>query len=342
MMYQKTRRFAALLLTALGLALSACAAGVKPAGTAPTAAGIPGTSPSPQASLPQTDTPLPSSGEAPLPSQSASPSQSAPASPSQSASPSLGQEEAPPPSPDETPAGLMAEGEDVGNDWFADAVFLGDSRTDGLRLYSGIKGASFICHAGLSVFTVGSNACIKSDGGGKITAMDALAGQQYAKVYLMLGINELGYSTASFQKAYTQVVEDIKELQPGAAIYLQTLIPVNEPIAYKNGTNRAINNEKLKQFNEVIAAVAEDENVCLVDVDTPFWSAGGCLAAENTGDGVHLTRAGYQAWYAYLRTHTGNGEVILFQPPESPAGEGAVPSYTTGPGESALEEYSAG
>lgn len=341
MMYQKTRRFAALLLTALGLALGACAAGDMPGDAAPTAAGIPGTSPSPQASLPQSETPLPSPGEVLLPSQGASPSpsQSAPASPSQSAAPSLGQGEDPLPSPGETPAGLMAEGEDVGNDWFANAVFLGDSRTDGLRLYSGIKGASFICHAGLSVFTVGSNACIKSDGGGKITAMDALAGQQYAKVYLMLGINELGYSTASFQKAYTQVVEEIKELQPGAAIYLQTLIPVNEPIAYKNGTNRAINNEKLKQFNEVIAAVAEVENVCLVDVDTPFWSADGCLAAENTGDGVHLTRAGYQAWYAYLRTHTGNGAL---QPSESPAEEEAVPSYTTGPVDSVLEEYSAG
>lgn len=346
MMQQKTRRFAALLLAALSLALSACAAGDKPDDPPPTVSGpsspspdidpdsvqdseIPSysTSPSPQAGPSQSEDPTPSQSEDPAPSQSEDPS------PSQSEDPSPSQSEA----PSETPSGLMVEGEDVGNDWFADAVFLGDSRTDGLRLYSGIKGASFICHTGLSVFTVGSNACIKSDGT-KITAMDALAKQQYAKVYLMLGVNELGYSTTAFQKAYTKVVEEIKELQPGAAIYLQTLIPVNEPIAYQNGTNRAINNEKLKQFNEVIAAVAQNEDVCLVNVDVPFWSVDGCLAAENTGDGVHLTKAGYKSWYAYLRTHTHSGETITFEPPE-PSVEGwEVPEYTVSPESDALPD----
>jgi len=236
----------------------------------------------------------------------------------------------------------MPEGVDVGNDWFADAVFVGDSRTDGLRLYSGIRGTTFICHTGLSVFTVGTNACIKS-GEQKITAMDALAQQQYAKVYLMLGVNELGYSTGAFQSAYTKVVEEIKALQPSATIYLQTLIPINEPIAYKNGTSQSINNEKLKQFNEVIAAIAQEENVCLVDVDTPFWSADGCLAAENTGDGVHLSRAGYEAWFTYLRTHTGDTTgAAVFMPEQdvytpAPAGDAqpdgtqpdSIPSYST-------------
>ena len=53
-----------------------------------------------------------------------------------------------------------------------------------------------------------------------------------------------------------------------------------------------------------------------LDVDVPFWSAEGCLAAENTGDGVHLTRAGYEAWFAYLRTHTGDVSSVVFTPGE--------------------------
>ena len=63
-----------------------------------------------------------------------------------------------------------------------------------------------------------------------------------------------------------------------------------------------------------------------MDVDVPFWSAEGCLAAENTGDGVHLTRAGYEAWFAYLRTHTGGVGSAAVTPEEE-----AVPSYTAGP-----------
>ena len=336
MIWQKKRRPAALLLAAVLLALSACGTGDKPQ---PDAA--PNTSQSPPPSQ-QAGEPIPSQGsEPPAPSGSPTlPTESTGPQPSESASPRPSQSEAPSPPESTSPepsdppvefqppadGSAVAQGEDVGSDWFSDAVFLGDSRTDGLRLYSGIRGATFICHTGLSVFTIGKNACIKDEDGEKITAMDALAKQQYAKVYLMLGVNELGYTTTSFLKSYTALVEQIKALQPGAAIYLQTLIPINETIAYSNGTNRGINNAKLKEFNEVITHVAQEEGVFLVDVDVPFWSAEGCLAAENTGDGVHLTRAGYEAWYAYLRTHTGD----TTGPVEFTPGESSSPSYSPG------------
>lgn len=318
-------RRAALFFAALVFTLSACAPADAPlpqaSGSAPGQSDIVSPSPDAGPSKSQSESPSPSADAGPSASQSESPSPSASGSPP----PSAGSDPEPTDSPDvssspsarpSAPVGAVPEGEDVGNDWFADAVFLGDSRTDGLRLYSGIKGATFICHTGLSVFTIGKNACIKDENGAKITAMDALAKQQYAKVYLMLGVNELGYNTTSFLSSYTELVEQIKELQPGAAIYLQTLIPINEPIAYANGTNRAINNEKLKEFNQVITHVAQEEGVFLVDVDVPFWSAEGCLAAENTGDGVHLTRAGYEAWFAYLRTHTGDVSSVVFTPGE--------------------------
>lgn len=263
-------------------------------------------SPTPSAqSEPPSDSPSPPAN-APQPSGSPSPSASVP-QPSDFPSPSAG-------APQPSQPGPVPEGASVENEWFSDSVFVGDSRTDGLRLYSGVRGASFICHTGLSVFTVGKSKCINSDGQ-KVTAMEALAKEHWAKVYLMLGVNELGYSTAAFKTAYTQVVDEIRLLQPDAAIYLQTLIPVNEAIAYQNGTNRAINNAKLKEFNLVIAEVAQEKGAFLVDVDTPFWSPQDCLAAENTGDGVHLTRAGYVAWLDYLKTHTGTTAPIVFEPP---------------------------
>lgn len=318
MSLHNTRRPAALLLAALLLALSACTPGGPSASGTPPAVETP-----PDSAPPATGTPP--AGETPSPSKRAdepSPSQAPPesVSPSPSAPP-----ETPSPVPDPLPtgSGLVEEGESVDNKWFADAVFIGDSRTDGLRLYSGIRGATFLCHTGLSVFTVGSNACIDLDGA-KVTVMDALAAQQWiTKVYLMLGINELGYEVSSFKSTYTKVVEQIKELQPDAVIYLQTLIPINEPIAYEHGTSAAINNEKLRQFNDVIAEVAQEQEVFLVDVDRPFWSAEGCLDAANTGDGVHLTKAGYVAWLDYLKSHTG---LSVFSKPADPPEESPVPS----------------
>lgn len=199
--------------------------------------------------------------------------------------------------------------------WFSDAVFVGDSRTDGLRLYSGIKSADFICHQGLSVFSIDDKKCIRLDGE-KVTALEALARKQYAKVYLMLGVNELGYKVGTFRDAYAKLVREIRELQPDAVVYLQTLPPVNEAMARSKGISEAINNEKLIAFNEAIVEVAESEQAPLVTVDELFWTEEGELAKENTTDGVHFTRKGYEAWFEYLKTHTGTTDSVTFYPPE--------------------------
>lgn len=87
----------------------------------------------------------------------------------------------------------------VEDDWFSDAVFIGDSRTDGLRLYSGIRGADFLAYKSLMIFHVVGNdqvdrKAVPLNGvGDKKTVLEWLDEKQYAKVYLMFGVNELGY-----------------------------------------------------------------------------------------------------------------------------------------------------
>lgn len=206
-------------------------------------------------------------------------------------------------------AGLVGKGESVTEEWFADAVFVGDSRTDGLRLYSGIKGCSFISYKGLSVFNITSKECIDTEDG-KVTALTALGRQQWAKVYLMLGVNELGYGSESFRTAFTSLVEEIKAIQPDATLYVQTILPVNEAIAKNKGISSSINNERVKLFNGIIEEVVGSQGAALVDVAANFWTEEGNMAAENTSDGVHLTRQGYVSWYEYLKCHTGTTELL--------------------------------
>lgn len=207
------------------------------------------------------------------------------------------------------PVGLVGKGESVADEWFADAVFLGNSLTDGLELYSGIKNASFISHQGLSVFNIASKECIDTEAG-TVTAITALGQQKWAKVYLMLGVNELGYGGESFREAFTDVVKQIKECQPEAAIYLQTILPVNEGIAEQKGISSSITNERVILFNNMIAEIADSEGTALVDVAAAFWTEAGEMAADNTRDGVHLTRQGYIDWYEYLKSHTGTTKLL--------------------------------
>lgn len=236
--------------------------------------------------------------------------------------------------------GRVAESASVEEEWFSDAVFVGDSRTDGLKLYSGIKSASFISHQGLSVFTIGDKECIELNGS-KVTALTALGQRQWSKVYLMLGINELGYSSEAYEEAYTKLVQRIKEIQPNATIYLQTVLPVNEPLAQSKGISSAITNARVILFNEVIARVAESEETALVDVAEAFWTSEGCMSEDNTSDGVHLTRQGYVAWFEYLKCHTGTttpvdepdpdeGSPVVFEDPDEGADQQADPEPEAG------------
>ena len=59
----------------------------------------------------------------------------------------------------------------------------------------------------------------------KITVEEALSEKQFAKIYLMIGINEMGTGTVeSFMKAYGEAVQHLQQLQPDAVIYLQAIM----------------------------------------------------------------------------------------------------------------------
>ena len=61
----------------------------------------------------------------------------------------------PTPTPTPTPAFDFTQPapktDPVDMDYFSDALFIGDSRTHGLELYSGVKGATFYVYTGLSI-----------------------------------------------------------------------------------------------------------------------------------------------------------------------------------------------
>ncbi len=199
----------------------------------------------------------------------------------------------------------VEESDPVDESWFEDAVFLGDSRTGGLQIYSGLHTGDFFWYTGINVFQVNDPdyRVIEVDGE-KLTLVEALAQKEYSKVYLMLGLNEAGYPASSYAAGLQELLEMVKEIQPNAVIYLQTLPPVNEEIAKENNVKSWINNSNISTFNQIIMEMAAMEQVAVLDVASVFRSEQGDLPAELTSDGVHFTREGYELWYEYLKTHT--------------------------------------
>jgi hypothetical protein len=214
------------------------------------------------------------------------------------------------PTPSQTPTPYdytapVPESSPVEDGWFSDAVFIGDSRTDGLRLYSGIRDVDFLCYKGLTVFELMDDKAVIDGDGGKLSVFQALERKQYAKVYLMLGINELGYNNdQGFADAYGAAVDRVRQLQPDAQIYLQSIVPVNQETCQATGQPSYITNEQIAVYNQIIQTIAADHQVYYVDVAEALVDESGTLPADASADGIHFHREGYQSWYAYLKTHT--------------------------------------
>lgn len=199
----------------------------------------------------------------------------------------------------------VAEREAVENEWFADAVFIGDSRTDGLRLYSGIRGVDFISYKGLTVFDVMNDKAVIQAGEEKIGPLQALTRKQYAKVYVSLGVNELGYNhDAEFADTYRALVDKVKELQPDADIYLQSLIPVSTEKCAQTKQPYYVTNEKIAVYNAIIETIAAEKEVYYLNVKEVMVDENGELPLDASSDGIHFYRGGYITWYEYLKTHT--------------------------------------
>ena len=215
----------------------------------------------------------------------------------------------PEPTPTPTPAFDFSQpvphGVSVDMDYFSDALFIGDSRTQGLRLYSGVKGATFYDYTGLSIFGVNNPGLVTVDGQSYSIVEALQKGPQFGKVYIAFGMNELGYyNTENYLATFGKFLDQVKEAQPNAVVYLQNLAPVDEAKCAKYGQASCITNARVAVFNELFAQLAREHRVCLVDVYSALSDENDGLPSEATSDGIHFQRPWYETWLACLMSHT--------------------------------------
>lgn len=191
----------------------------------------------------------------------------------------------------------------VDESYFQDALFIGDSRTVGLRDYGRFEtGPTFYASKGLTIFKLLTDEIVEQEGQRKkITVEEALGQKQFQKIYLMVGINELGTGDAErFEQAYREVVERIRELQPDAIIYIQSILKVTQE---RSEQGDYINNEGVIARNEAIQMIADGETIFYLDVNEAVCDESGCLNPEYSGDGVHITAKYIYLWKDYLMSH---------------------------------------
>lgn len=186
--------------------------------------------------------------------------------------------------------------------YFNDAAFLGDSRTLGISDYAGLDGADFYCDSGMTIFKLlGEDGVTYQKTGKKVDLTRVLQQEHYGKIYLMLGMNELGYgNTEMYLNQYREVVEKIREWQPDAIIYIMANLHVSEE---KNNPETEFNNININDKNAASALLANGTDVFYLDCNPLFTDENGFLNADLTFDGIHLYAQHYDVWRQFLLEH---------------------------------------
>lgn len=190
----------------------------------------------------------------------------------------------------------------VEDEYFSDAVFIGDSRTVGLFEYGGLEDVTtFYASTGLTIFKLFESKIEVPGQKEKITIEQALSEQQFSKIYLMLGINEMGRGDLEgFLAKYSEVLTHLKELQPDAIIYLQGIMKVTTK---RSEQGDYISNPGIEERNAGIAAFADNVKVYYLDVNPLICDETGGMEPSYTTDGVHLKAQFIPIWKDFLKQH---------------------------------------
>lgn len=181
-------------------------------------------------------------------------------------------------------------------------AFIGDSRTQGFIMYNGLKNVQDYSYIGLMVDTAVTKKFIKTDNGEKITLLEDMKNKDINRVYIMLGVNELGWVYPQvFKLKYGELVDKIKQVKPNCKIYLQSIIPVTKS---RDKSDKIFNNKKINEFNTLIKEVSNEKNVEYLDVASALKDSEGYLPEEASTDGIHVGKKYCEKWLSYIKNNS--------------------------------------
>ena len=191
----------------------------------------------------------------------------------------------------------------VNDDYFYDALFIGNSRTVGLSMFGSMpEETTFYATVGMNIYDLlTSSAQVPPEEGPEQSFSSVISGNQYGKIYIMLGINDLGTGTSeSFAEYYKNVIDQIHQQQPNAIIYIQSIINIS---AERDAQGDAISNQNINEKNALLKQLANNDYIYYLDINEVLIDSNGYLNADYTSDGIHLGCGSLSLWEDYLYSH---------------------------------------
>jgi len=174
-----------------------------------------------------------------------------------------------------------------------DIVFVGNSITNGGE-WSELFNDMRVKNRGIS-----GDICM-----GVYDRLDAILGGQPAKLFLLIGINDLGRNTSpdTVVTHIKKVVDKIITDSPKTKIYLQSILPVNDSFRKFEGHTKHW--KEIKPLNKKLFRLACSKQITYIDLFADFVTPGTeKLDPKFTNDGLHLLGEGYLKWAEIVKPY---------------------------------------
>ena len=181
-----------------------------------------------------------------------------------------------------------------------DALFIGDSRTVGLMEYAGIDGADYFCTVGMSVYNIHKKP-VSVPNVGKVTLTELLNSKKYGKIYIMLGINEVGYEFSDTIEKYSELIDLVKSKQSDAVIFIQANLHVTKS---RSDSDKVVNNTAINELNAELAKLADGKSKFYLDANILFDDKTGGLSSDKSADNAHVYAKYYIEWGKWIIRQT--------------------------------------
>lgn len=183
--------------------------------------------------------------------------------------------------------------------YFNDALFIGDSRMVGVVSYTKFDNAAYFATVGLSTYNLDKSASEIKENKGQ-TFAQILSAKKYGKVYINMGINEVGMDLGKTTNNYKNLIQRLRSASPGCLIYINANLRVT---AAKSKSDKTINNTKINKLNEALKSLTNGSDIVYLDVNPLFDDGTGALDKQYTGDNVHPKATGYKQWAEWLKNN---------------------------------------
>lgn len=226
--------------------------------------------------------------------------------------------------------------------FYKDTVFIGDSITDGFRIYASrndsaayLKNLQFFACVNFGVnYAMQGAAKAKVYPlykGQKMNVEDVMRDIYPSRIFISLGMNEVaGHDAMVFTtRRYSQLVYRLKEACPDAKIYIMSVTYMTKT-AQRPGY---YTNDDIKNFNNNVKQYEDAWGFKYVDLASYVADEEGNISPAIVGDNnVHFNNDGYKLWekffaeFAANEVNAGDYEVVKRPRPEPPKTERSKPN----------------